>query len=624
MSSPVSKLVQEGLDKLFTSSFVRESIVSQSSALARQGEWSATLAKLLPAGRDVAERYAGTAEANAFQVMDNVLRKRPAEYASLVPDFLEGKLPATALDPEMMSSAQFLKNEFDQSYFKAAQAGIDVQKYMAQGYYPRQYRPEIFGPEKDSIIQQMINKGLAPDYASADQILQKIKRSHGTGVTKTLERPRTANFDFYRRDPQGAIEVLMDRYRRIGEAEVYGPNDETIDFLLSNVRKDEGPAAYEFAKMSTDLFLRRSPGSALRPWEKNLMSFEAATKLGLAVIGNTFQPLNNVLVAGFKPTILALRDSMVNYGSAKDFALRSGAIYGHALEELRRDMNEYTATLGSKVLRVTGFSAVERFNRVLSSNIGKEFAFDAFDKLVANPASQEARAAFRLLGIDADKALKRGALSLDDLLQAGKRLSDTTQFRYTGLELPQMWRSHPLGRLLTLYKQFAFNQAKFIKDFVVVPALHGELRPLIYFSTVFPIAGELVGDIKNVARHGDLSRRPEGRFILDRIYDNYLQVGSFGVLADMMYGMASGDDSKMLRFLAGPVLSDAADTQKALAAVWTKQDPWTEVSKQVLRRVPGVGPIISSSMFPSKTKTKDWLQKGTLTRAVLGEPIDFD
>ena len=606
-------------DRIFSTPLVKEWAESTPRALARQGPLSATLAETLRVGRATRERAMGSMR-STLTTKYGWLENNP-NFDHIVEQMDIGTL---APDPTLARVGQELSVMDDVMYQTAQAKGIKVAPKIAT-HFPRMYPENWFDPgaKREEIIQQLVTNGHAATYAEAERLLSKMQGSPGRGLVSsvpTLESRRRTDIPGWRRDFGALVEHLEGVAGRSAEADVIGPNGEYVDGLLSSIKDHEGRAAYDYAKQVVNVFMHRggleSAYVGHTATERNLASIMAATKLGLAVIGNATQGLNNVLLAGLGPSVRGLREALVDWGSAKDFALRSGAIYGQSLMEMRHELGLRSWSLGEQVLRGTGFSAVEQFNRVFSSKVGEQMAIEASEMLARRPLDSKAIETLRLLDLDPSAVLARG-LTQDDILIAAKRVSDLTQFRSTVLELPLAWRKRPEFRLLTLYKNYAFNQTKFIKDYVWTPATKGELRPLIYFATLFPIAGEIVADVKSLARHGDLSKRPDTKYAADRIVDNYLQLGSLGILADMMYAMSSSDDSAFWRFVGGPILSDVSDMKKVITGFFDDEEPFKQLGKQTTRRIPTVGPLISETLYPPKTEIKSPLQKGTITKKLV-------
>ena len=113
----------------------------------------------------------------------------------------------------------------------------------------------------------------------------------------------------------------------------------------------------------------------------------------------------------------------------------------------------------------------------------------------------------------------------------------------------------PVGRVLFQFKSFAFNQAKFIRDNVLREALEGNMKPLGYMLTIYPMAGEMV----NLALD-NFRDNPKQRNGLWRYVDDIATVGGFGLLESTMRGLYWNDGAGVL---LGPGISDMISLTEA-------------------------------------------------------------
>jgi len=592
-------------------------ITNGAKALADSGETSSYLSKTLLRYRDAVDLERGPID---------------AWFENRAKPFLDGTFPKESwyrtLDASQPHSSDYVKNVARETrnleaawYNRSKNAGVPVKPELLD-YAPRTWGGMFAGMNQDKARVHMIKSGFAKTVAEADRILDFSKGSAAKKV-HTMESSRIVGMKGYREDPAALLEDLHDRVVRAVGAETFGPKNEFLDRLLDEIRLREGESAYKFATFVSHSTLGIESGQMVGEAERALFSLEAATKLGSAVIGNLSQTLNTVVFAGIGPTARALLDMMMEHGNFRDFGMRTGALYGHTLTEMRAQLGVEANSLGAKVLKGTGFSGVETYNRLIAARAGYYAAKDAFETLLRNPADESAKRMLLTLGVrDPLAAVGRGALTDTELRLAGKLASDITQFRTSVLDLPAGWRKNPFMRMATLYKQFAYNQTRFIKDYVVKPAiLHGELRPLVYMTLLFPTFGEVFADVKNLVLRGNLKNRPDSKFLLDRALDNLSYVGGFGVVQDIMYAFSVPTEEAVWRFLAGPVFSDAVDVGKTTWPFVTGMTPHKyeeRAVREALRRAPTFGPLLARKAYPPKTVFRGIFQRGTVTKAVKG------
>jgi hypothetical protein len=234
------------------------------------------------------------------------------------------------------------------------------------------------------------------------------------------------------------------------------------------------------------------------------------------------------------------------------------------------------------MLEATGFAPVEVFNRTLATMTGIEHAGKMFERLKENPSDAMARRHLsKWLGLDPEQLLKQRELTAEQKKIAGATLSDRTQFRTTPLEIPHAWGSSGLAKTITLFKNFGFNQAKFMmKDIIMKELGKGNMRPLIPLFTTIPALGYLAHNMKNF-----IAGKEQAKKYWKWIIDIYSAGGGAGFFQDLAASSAYGN---VAGFLGGTLAGDSAD---ALEGVWKsgQQGSAKPITKEVVKRVPAVG-----------------------------------
>ena len=224
--------------------------------------------------------------------------------------------------------------------------------------------------------------------------------------------------------------------------------------------------------------------------------------------------------------------------------------------------------IATSTLKLTGFSLVEARNRTLSGMVGKYIFRDNIQKLSAGKlrgnSFDAAMKQMDSLGISPSqtKELVRrhqteGSAFLDSAAfrdletRAIFRAAQLTQFTPGNLRRPEFW-NHPVGKVLTQFKSFALNQGRFMKDQILAEASRGNMAPLAYVLSVYPIAGELVGDMKSIVK-----QKPRDADGIDRVLENFTQMGGFGLMHNAI--TSAQWRGGLLRDVAGPTLGDMAD-----------------------------------------------------------------
>lgn len=590
---------------------VVEAFESGEHALNRQGTSSQLLVKLLEAHdenwtREAALKISPIAE--EFKYVSSKPELKTQYYNQIA----KGKL---ATDPAVASAAFKHSNLMASEYHAVASIpGTKVGKPVDGPYWPRMYDRKYFsGRNRQKAIDYLVNSGQAKNYDHAASILDsRDKFNPYFPKFHHIESDRRLLLPFpHREDPAVVLDYLVGAERLRSRIKYFGQNAEKLRPVLSAIRRESGEGAYQYAKNITSTFLGGNVDAFGGELEGAVRSYQTITKMGLAFISHTLQPLNAALVVGVKPMVKALFEAASEHDSYAAFAMRSGAALQDTIHDIRRIAGSELVGLAQKLPHMRAFTIYDEIRRNLVSNVGKHAALDEFSKLLENPTNRGARLRLASLGINIDDALARGALSESELERAGLKLSNLTQFQRNALVLPPLWNANPLTRLLTQYKPFFFTQARFIKDNVILPALRdGDFRPLMYMAVLFPTFGELAADIKTWARGRSVDERPSWEdYPYDRVVSNVSQVGAFGVVADVTSAMTSSSPTATYQFLTGPTVSDIAETIHLPFAKRATQE------RALLRRIPSLGPALSEYAVPVKHK-KSFLEAGGITKTI--------
>jgi len=421
--------------------------------------------------------------------------------------------------------------------------------------------------------------------------------------------------DAIERDPAALLSVLADEatdLRLTRQLRALRPNVEAL--------RGQNQALGRFA----DTILQRIATPA-EPSEfaSMLRNVNVATLLGRAVIPNLSQSALTALTIGIRPTVRAILAS--GGDDAARFALRSGAILESVQDELLGGLARSTPSerRARFVLRVTGFNAVERFNR----RVGAVAAREALPELIRGAARGNARdrAMLTRLGLDANDLLARGgAFTEDEALRAGQRLSRLTQFRVTPEELPEFATRGDLGRLLFQFKGFAVKAFELIRD-------QARLDPVGTFTrglAVLPAAGFATRAAQIAANNALALRDPErfrqqtmrdferafGTNVFTFLWETVLSVGALGIVGDVLRSAAFGVEG-VAEALGGPTFSLGAEAVVGAVQATTPrtrrgplgpapvpvQERLRPLAKQVVRRIPAFGPTVSRELFPPRT-----------------------
>jgi len=560
------------------------------------------------------EREAGTGVTLATRAIKALSRE---EQANLV-DVLD--IGAAPVSTRVANAANVVKPILEDVSQRSYRAGLTIKNPITGDVIPftprpdGNYFPHFSLVDFDDIrnnparlaeatreVQTQLARGgkvvsLAEARQTLDIMMKKSQRRFGN-----LEISRVLDFKEFDRDPARALTRYLDgAYKRVNMAETFGSDFRDADELVNMIGQTSGDLAQRVAKTYVDRITGREElglfgqsggviGGAVR-------GFEVATKLGQAVIANASQSTLTVVTAGMKNTMRGLRD--VAFGEGSEFAGLTGAVLDSTINDIQRALG--AGTIGSSVLRATQFTRIEKFNRVLAANAGRNFANDVFGKLQKSLASGSSRAqlyreTLAKMDIDVPAALGRGMLSLDDQLRAGQNIVRRTQFK-TGVQDLPLFATSPLGKVVFQFKTFGFKAAQFLKDDIVNEATRGNYGPLVRASLAFPIAGEVVNGVQAVING---KQRPEN--LVARIADDFAAVGVFGLYYSMIKALEFGP-AAIANMFFGPGVGDTISGLSNITQA-IKGNP-RNLEKQIVRNIPVVGPSIANRVFPPKNSPR--------------------
>lgn len=336
--------------------------------------------------------------------------------------------------------------------------------------------------------------------------------------------------------------------------------------------------------------------------DKVLLPFETVTKLGLSAVSQGSQILTGVVRTqykdAFKNTIASFRDP-----DAQMFALESGAILSNIVRESTTNLFG-KGNVPQQFLNLVGFTKTDMAARVFGAIQGAahgEFQADALYKAftryqqtgVLSPQIAKIEQRLLSLGLDPrDIIAQGGRLTTDQKLLAANSVAFDVNFWGDSLSIPSFWRS-PWGRVLTQFKSFAYQQARFVKNHVVQPWVkYGDYGPALRFATLIPIGGEAIADMKALLRNKQRTDKDA-----QRLLENISQAGGFGLVADA-YLQASRGMSSMASFTLGPALTDILSATNAAAEL--TQGNAKPAAELGVRLAPGaIGAVAPAAAIPT-------------------------
>ncbi len=343
-------------------------------------------------------------------------------------------------------------------------------------------------------------------------------------------------------------------YSDIAYSRQFGAKGELSNQLIDKIRQDGGDYQYAQSRLK-EITQGWDAPEARKIMSDTALSVQTVAKLPLAQVANLAQgPINSTAYKGtFRDIIKDVRSAGSKAG--REFAVKSGVI-----DQSLSDIAALTDTTGKSIpskfardfLKKTGFTTTERNNRVFAANAGKNLMEREFGNLQQNPNNSLARRHLERLGIDADKALKRGYLTEEEILEGAYEFTKQTQFTANPEDRP-FWANSPEGKVVYQFKSFAVGANHFIIEAILKEAKQGNVGPLMVALTLPVIPGAFISSTKNALRG------TEDKKGIQRALEVYSSGIGLGIFYDMMVSASYGSGS-VFSSMAGPTLSDVGKT----------------------------------------------------------------
>jgi CRP-like cAMP-binding protein len=451
----------------------------------------------------------------------------------------------------------------------------------------------------------LVESGQAKTLEQAKGMTSRFFKASRRPRFGNLESAREFDFPFYDPDPRNVLPLyFMKAYGTLNDIEVFGQGLTKLDSIIGRLYKDN-VKEHGFVKAGNmnkeiRLLINTAMGaiehSSKAEATSAFMRMLQIPKLAFAQLLNASQSVNTLLVSDAKAFFRSIPYAFREEG--RMLALRSGATLEQVLRQSQMALGA-EGNFGESFLKWTGFSMVEKFNRVLASNVGVNYARDVAEKLVKNPNNKVYRLRLQELGVNPENILARGGIAEDELLKAAFRVSAMTQFLSRSTDLP-IFAQSPLGKAVFQFKSFGFQQTTFIKNRLVAQMRAGNYkglaRDLLVLSVVFPATGEVTADIRSLITG---TERPTGA--LDRYISDVMAVGGLGIMADAFISAGYGS---LADYFLGPSAGTATELVERVAGD-IKRGKVSKSDARFLLNQTGFGRILSGYVFPNDKKEQE-------------------
>jgi hypothetical protein len=311
---------------------------------------------------------------------------------------------------------------------------------------------------------------------------------------------------------------------------------------------------------------------------RKITGFQVLNKMGVgSMIANLSQNINTMTVFGVRNFIKGAMSSYTDEGE------RLGALaYNRATKDAIQEMMTGDPGHGwaSRYLDAVGFNWAEKWNRFFAANTGVSALKDWSAQLAKGGpgATKIAERLERLLGVSKQELVhlaSTGRPTGHMLDRAALMASEATQHATGWHQLPKMWQM-PAARLALQYKNFAYNQTRFMFQHIMSPALEfintkgksGDLMPFMRMVPLFAGSGHAINHLRDLLRSaagGVMTGKMEDRekWLWEQDDDwmiaamkDALTVGSMGIMGDMFTAAQRG---RLPEWLLGPTLGDLTE-----------------------------------------------------------------
>lgn len=438
-----------------------------------------------------------------------------------------------------------------------------------------------------------------------DGILEGIKTNSAKHMTEArrYDMPYKKTLEAINKYFYEATKVITDRkHLDLKSDGIYEANGR-LNALIKNVGEGKNP---QIARDIIDLYTGKSQLQFAMDNPKtarllsNSLMWNSMTKMAFAALNNISQPSNVHAITGYKASAKAMLQQIKSIFKEDPELKNSGVLVKQIVEDYiqNRTLDKY--------YNITGMTASERMVRTFAYYAGREHAVSMFNDAKIDMAKgktvKDSLALREMQKMDLlDAVLKQDKLTVDQIRDAGYDMSTRTMFKGDVLDVPPA-AIKPLGRLIFALRRYSLAQGKFITQNIISEMKAGNYAPLLRLAASGYVTGEVVNDIRNLIKYGNLDAR--GKNVLLRAIENYGQsVG--GIMAwDAVESMAYGKEG-ILGNMTGSVLSTIAEGGEALyksgkKVVEGKDEPLRDISKFATKQVPIAGQIMAPRVFPPK------------------------
>ena len=411
-------------------------------------------------------------------------------------------------------------------------------------------------------------------------------------------------------DPNVLIPIYIKQlWRRIAEKRIFGERDHLHDFprkakeLLNQIESTHGKTAHDEALLLVKDFVGINPADpTMHSTIMRTLSNMQGLKLSMSALRNLTQQVNTALRGDFTSLTTAwgkyMSDGQLNGYNVRELAkdIAAGADLALYDSSLYRAHDRFGKVVEAS-LKWTGFAPVERANRIFTGISGAVYADKQARRLLDGLRGAADR--LRELGIDPDRVKENGGISQTDMLLAGRRFIDETQFRTRAGDLP-FFAQTPLWRFMLQFRTFSINQTRFVlREMQRRPG-----RVLMFAAGMMPGAGfasDLIQDAALELLPWFEPRKRDRRSPTEAYLESWASAGSFGLVSDLAWASYMAGESKTFaNFFTPPGIGTLNDMTAVVGEV--ARGKGNQAARDFFRQFGGLGAAFGRYQFPAKQR----------------------
>lgn len=428
----------------------------------------------------------------------------------------------------------------------------------------------------------------------------------------------------YRKDMNAMIDHIADMADIVARAKHLGPGDiaKSVKSPINQLIESSPDPIRAHELVRTHIRGGMDKNSEFYQAVKKVNNFVTRTqvfsKLGLFPISAYNNQLLTAMKGSIGETTKAFAKATFGSQELTDLAREYGTV------SVGRVPLDILSEANTQPVRFTGslVNWAENMQRTIATGAGKGTARTLFQNAKAGNV-RSARRLSDLLLEPIDNVLKQNELTPEQLKFATQRFVEITQQLGSNRKIPPLWANEPLIQIPLIFKKFAFQGTKAIKDTI----MENPVRNIPMLLVGSQLLGELTGDLKAIVtgavrggvdvdndvltaiahqlghRHKYAGKilhldadESDFNWLVNRLAANLMQSWALGIPGDALQAAIGGKDA-IKTFMLGPAVDQASSVIGATAT-----GNVTQLGREALRTVPVAGPGLQQGLLPTKNQ----------------------